>query len=150
MNVIEYVTEEVTRQGHNVEALDGLLRVGWMLNAWSHALTMKTLTPTIDSALVLGRMIEPTKNTTGTRRCGVRVGKRICPDWQEVPRLLNSLFEQYDALTPIEFYKGFEEIHPFVDGNGRTGKILYCWKLGKLLDPEFPPNDIFGEWIENP
>ena len=150
MNVIDYVREEVRRQGHDVEALDGLLRVGWMLNAWSHALTMKTLTPTIDSALVLGRMIEPTKNTTGTRRCGVRVGWRICPDWEEVPRLLNSLFEQYDALTPIEFYKGFEEIHPFVDGNGRTGKILYCWKLGKLLDPEFPPNDIFGEWIENP
>jgi hypothetical protein len=86
-------------------------------------------------------------------------------DWREVPRLLTLLLEAYyeDRLNPLfhydfetkefsdpakslaetaedQFYFEYENIHPFVDGNGRSGKILYNYLLGRLDDPVMPPN----------
>ena len=150
--VIGYVTEEVERQGHDVAQLDGIERVGWMLNAWAWALTWfgNGEKLTVDDALKLGTFVEPGKNPHGQRSCGVRVGSRICPPPDEITPRLTRLFELEKNITPVEFYNEFELIHPFVDGNGRCGKILLNWKNGTLLQPIFPPNDLFGEPIRNP
>ena len=151
MGVIEYVTEEVTRQGHDVKVQDGIERVGWMIDAWCYILPRSnSFVPDLDTIKAIGKRIERHKNSGGFRRCGVRVGMRVCPPFYDVPALLERLLSLHDGMTPVEFYKEFEMIHPFVDGNGRTGKILLNWKNGTLLDPIFPPADLFGEPIRNP
>ena len=150
MTVIDYITEEVTRQGHYVQFLDGIERVGWMVNAWCYALRSRPRLPRMRDAIELGRLVEPDKNASGIRNCNVRVGPRVCPDFECVAFLLDSLFEKRDTFTPIQFYKEFELIHPFRDGNGRSGKILMAWLGSTLLQPTFPPNDLFGGWIANP
>ncbi len=152
MNVIYYACEEVMRQGHDLAILDGIERVGWMLDAWGYALSepLPGRGPTTSDVEQLGKKVERYKNSEGFRTCGVRVGKRVCPPWEEVVPRLKALLQQWDELKPIEFYKEFELIHPFVDGNGRTGKILLNWKNGTLLDPIFPPADLFGFPIRNP
>ena len=86
--VIDYVREEVSRQGHNVTALDGIERVGWMLDAWSYALTRQDAVPTLDDVITLGGYIERCKNANGIRKLFVRVGFRQCPHPQHVPRML--------------------------------------------------------------
>jgi hypothetical protein len=150
MNVIEYCTEEVTRQGHDVLKLDGIERVSWMLDGWEYALHYCDREVTGADIVAIGTLVERKKNAMGIRNVGVRVGSRICPKPDEVHRLLDRLLEHQQALHPLEFYKEFELIHPFIDGNGRTGKILLNWKNGTLLEPIFPPANFWSEPIWNP
>lgn len=157
--IIKYVTEEVWRQGHDVAKIDGLSRVSWMLNAWAMALDYVSVVrpayglPTYDQVIELGMQVEPRKNAHGLRNCEVYVGGTMGAPFIHVHRMLNDLLERMRGdyfMTPLQFYKEFELIHPFVDGNGRTGKILLNW-LNKTLDtPIFPPPDLFGEPIKNP
>lgn len=54
-------------------------------------------------------------------------------------RQLKTLVECQDDLTVDEFYWEFEEIHPWKDGNGRVGSILWNYKNGTLTNPVHPP-----------
>jgi len=141
--VIEYCTEEVNRQGHDTSSLDGLWRVGWMLDAWCWALQCNWTRPHLDLIYQIGNRVEPHRNRN-FRGVGVRVGLNNCPKPEDIVPLLERLISLW-PMSPLEFYKEFELIHPFVDGNGRTGKIILNGLNGTLLDPIFPPADLFKD-----
>ena len=73
------------------------------------------------------------------RRVQVFVGRSIPPNAQEVPKKMTSLLRWYSTnkkkLNPIVlasyFHTEFEKIHPFVDGNGRVGRLLMNFILYK-------------------
>ncbi len=69
-------------------------------------------------------------------------------DWQSIPRSVQVFCEAFaeKRMEPLEAYKRFEEIHPFEDGNGRVGDLL--WKMAMTEKtgkwPEELPPDIFS------
>ncbi len=120
--------------------------VEWMLWAWVYAQQKADLDPlqyadpTEADVLALGAIIEPTKNLSGYRQIGVMVGWDIKPDWSLVPDQMTDLMSGIGLLDPAEAFRRFEEVHPFRDGNGRVGTVLFNM-LAKSLDaPTWPPN----------
>ena len=71
------------------------------------------------------------------RMIAVRVGKHVPPPAAEVSGLMFELLEWWNGravefspvLSSAILHYQFEFIHPFADGNGRTGRALALWEL---------------------
>lgn len=68
------------------------------------------------------------------RKCDVWVGGHLCPEWTYLPTLIGQWMKEFDKRPPLQNHIAFEQIHPFVDGNGRTGRMLMWWQEMKLGD----------------
>ena len=88
------------------------------------------------------------------RTIAVRVGKFVPPPPGDVSGLMRELLEWWNVAAPklspvltsaIVHYR-FESIHPFADGNGRTGRALALWELYRR---GFDTHHIFSvdEWF---
>ena len=75
------------------------------------------------------------------RNVNVRVGGYSCPPWDRVPRLMDAWLMNHSKASDAEAIKrahvAFEKIHPFEDGNGRTGRIIMNWQRVRAGLPLF-------------
>lgn len=71
------------------------------------------------------------------RTIAVKVGRYVPPPPQEVSGLMFELLELWNkesaefspVISSAVLHYRFETIHPFADGNGRTGRALALWEL---------------------
>lgn len=124
---------EWIRQSNLIEGVDSILEDKRSMRAWT---ALKKRRWSLETVLWLHKRIMWTQWCAiagKIRTCNVRVGDKVCPPYQEIQELLaayckrislqNWSWEQIKA-DHVEF----ERIHPFRDGNGRTGRMLMNWQ----------------------
>jgi len=123
----------------------GVAQIGSLLHGYDYALENATRLPTEGDFLHLAGIIEPS-NGGRYRQTPVTFanGGSSCAPGQ-IAQTMGRLFGFLDAETDAEeFTKAVLQVHPFSDGNGRTGFILRNWLNGTLVTPE-PLPYYFGE-----
>lgn len=99
------------------ERLESFERLNLSALLTTHEILMHSLNPAIAGKL---------------RTVNVRVGARLCPPWDEVPRLLNAWFMNHAGASTEQAIKkahiAFEKVHPHEDGNGRIGRLIMLWQ----------------------
>jgi hypothetical protein len=148
MNIIDFIHVEVERQGFSGD--EHVERSQYMLTAWKQAQENLShdMPISIVTLMTWGHLVEPDVNPRiSFRGLDVIAGGRRCPPAADVPILMEFFITSIlpSSTTPDEKYHIFELIHPFVDGNGRVGKIVYNYLMGTLHDPEFPTNFFEGD-----
>lgn len=47
----------------------------------------------------------------------------------ELTHLLFLVNQKYPSFTPYKAHQAYEKLHPFTDGNGRSGRMLWLWQM---------------------
>jgi Fic family protein len=88
---------------------------------------------------------EDSNNSGVYRNCDVYIGSDVCPKPYLLPDLMTNAWFYYtnklmneSKLSPLEIalisHNIFEVIHPFIDGNGRTGRLIFNKVLTQMGD----------------
>ncbi len=111
-----------------------------------------TLANLLEAHRILAQLLVGANDQGAWRSKGVKVGNAyttvyLAPHQSLVPGLMQQLFQEVEALnarsldTEEAFYYAsmlhlaFVDIHPFIDGNGRTARLLEKWFLARHIGP---------------
>lgn len=109
-----------------------------MIRIYQNFLDYPAMTVTALSAFV--RAIEP-RNGRLRDKVGmdVRVGRHIAPPGSpDIPAILDSHLRFINNTTPYKNHLYYENLHPYMDGNGRSGRALWLRQAYHLNNKRMP------------
>jgi len=128
----------------------GLDRFSFLVEAYRYALNAADMHSRLHEHIqTINSIIEPANNGS-FRRIAVRFPDfSVAVDAKEIPEAMSRLVEvsiaAQQANMQDRWIKDFLDVHPFVDGNGRTAWILRTWLMDEWSYPNALPNYYAGK-----
>jgi hypothetical protein len=84
--------------------------------------------PSVDNLTSLVSTYQPDAVLRTVSGLNVRVGYHIAPEGgKNIIPALEAILS--DLRDPWETHRDYETLHPFTDGNGRSGRTLWAWMM---------------------
>jgi hypothetical protein len=94
-------------------------------------LALESITvPDVESFVIaITGIFHPLRDSAGMN---VTVGKYEPPKGGDIVRAtLGGLLFEILGMSPYVAHQRYEQLHPFMDGNGRSGRALWAWHMNK-------------------
>lgn len=133
------------RESNAIESVYDDVSLRQAIYAWQYLIEQPELTPGVilktHKILMLHQDLLPSEKGF-FREVAVWVGATYGADWKQVPNLIAQWCDivgwNIKTMNKTAFkmlHVSYERIHPFVDGNGRTGRMFMNWYLVKVGYP---------------
>ena len=113
--------------------IEGIHREPLAAEIRAHAAFIDLLRPSVSYLEVFVTAVQPGAVLRDKAGLDVRVGSHIAPAGG--PFIRNELeFLLSGSRDPYEAHLAYEHLHPFTDGNGRSGRVLWLWQMMRCQD----------------
>lgn len=122
MNLLYFVAES--------NRIEGILREPADEEIVAHEKFLLSPRPTVATVQTLVSVLQPGARLRDKFGLDVQVGRYLPPPGgPDIKAQLKVLLHDLDKYSPYQAHQAYENLHPFTDGNGRSGRAIWLWMM---------------------